>query len=173
MINIQELQHKPIKDIIKILETKDSLPVDLVKLAGLLNVSVLSHNFKEWETNNKDILCAFVTNEEGRSCIFYNVEILDNKDFLVERVPIVQTFARYILTGNKNFYINEKTKFTSREKRLAYEILMPASQVEEVLNKLILPTTYSLAKIFKVSQEFVRERLDEIGTQVQIAGYNF
>ena len=56
---------------------------------------------------------------------------------------------------------------------LVYEILMPEEQVKKMLDKLILPTTLSLAKIFDVSQAFVLERLDVMEKDTLIAGYDF
>ena len=112
-----------------------------------------------------------MTNEKGNSCIFFSADLLGKREFL-ERIMIAQAFAKYIITGNNNFFVTQSTNFSKREKWLTYEILMPETQVNDVLDKLILPTTLSLAKIFQVSQEFVRRRLDEMRVTTNIAGYN-
>lgn len=167
---MQELQHKTISEIIKVLGIEDLVTVDFVRMGYKLNVSILSRNFEENEIDGKKIICAFVTNKKGKSCIFYSTDLLADEEW---RIAITYAFARYIITGNDNFFITQSTNFSDREKMLVYEMLMPKSQVKKILNKLILPTTFSLAKIFSVSQEFVRQRLDEMHIDVYIGGYNY
>lgn len=168
-----DLQHKTVSEIVKILKIEDLVTVDLVKLGHELNVSVVPKDFGTTRIEDEKIICAFVSNKEGRSCIFYSTDLLEDKEFLVGRTTIIQAFAKYIITGNDNFFITQNTSFSNREKSLIYEMLMPESQVKEILGKLILPTTFTLAKIFNVSQEFVRQRLDEMGIDAYIAGYNY
>lgn len=172
MVNVQTLQHMPISEIIKVLKIEDSVTVDFSKLAHALKVSVLSRNFEEYKIEGEKIICAFVTNEKGNSCIFYSADLFDNKEYL-GRIMIARAFAKYIITGKNNFFVTQSTIFSNREKLLTYEMLMPTSQVEDVLDKLILPTTYSLADVFQVSQEFVRQRLNEMRVTTLIGGYNF
>lgn len=169
MVNLKELQYKSIPEIIKILKNEDLVTVDLVELAYTLNVSVLSRNFEETKIVGEKILCAFATNSKGNSCIFYSDDLSFNK----ARIMIVRAFAKYIITGNNNFFITQSTNFSKREKMLTNEMLMPESQVKDVICKLILPTTRSLAEIFQVTQEFVNLRLSEMGVMTLIAGYNF
>ena len=171
MVNVGELKYKPIAEIIKILGIDRLVAVDLCNLEFLLDVAISP--FGETQIKDEKIICAFVTNEEGRSGIFYKNELLEDKKFLVGRLVITQTFARYIITGEKNFFITQHTNFSNREKMLVYEMLMPEQQVKNVLDKLILPTTWNLAKIFNVSQDFVKERLKEMKKVPWIAGYNF
>lgn len=169
MVNVQELQNKPISEIVKVLEIEDSVPLDLTKLAHTLNVSVLGKDFGATRIDGEKIICAFVTNCKGNSCIFYRCEFLSN----TAQIMIARTFAKYIITGNNNFFITQSTKFSEREKMLTYEMLMPESQVKDVVDKLILPTTYVLADIFHVSQEFVKQRLDKMHVNRQIGNYHY
>jgi len=171
MVNIQALRYRQIPEIIRILGMDRLVTVDLRDLALKLDVSVLP--FGETQIKDEKIICVFVTNEEGRSCIFFKNELLEDKEFIVGRFVITQAFARYIITGDKNFFITQSTDFSNREKMLVYEMLMPEEQVKKMLNKLILPTTFSLAEIFNVSQDFVRERLRGMNEDTLIAGYNF
>ena len=172
MVNVQELRHKPIPEIIKvlrILENTDMATVDVAMLANLLNVSVLPRNFDEIKISGENVILSFVTNSKNNSCIFYSDDLSYNK----ARIMIVQAFAKYIITGNNNFFVTQNTIFLKREQMLANEMLIPESQVKDVIRKLILPTTFTLAKIFQVSQEFVILRLAEIGVMSPIAGYNY
>ena len=172
MLKVQELQLKPIPEIIKllgILEFNDLSTVDLAKLAYTLNVSVLPKDFGETKIAGEKIICAFVTNSKGNSCIFYSDDLLNIK----ARIMIARSFAKYIITGNNSFFVTHSTNFSIREKMLTNEMLMPESQVKDVICKLILPTTFSLAEIFQVTQEFVRQRLAEMEVETPIAGYNF
>ena len=170
MVNVKELQYKSIAEIIKILRIDGLVTVDLRNLAILLDMSVLP--FGENQIKDEKIICAFVTNEKGRSCIFYKNELLEDKNFLVGRLVIAQAFARYIITGENNFFITQHTNFSNREKMLVDEMLMPELQVKEMIGKLILPSTVVLAKLFQVSEQFVRQRLAEINIKTRIAGYN-
>ena len=171
MVNIQVLKYQPIKEILKILGIDEFVTVDLRDLGLKLDVSVLP--FGETQIKNEKILCIFVTNEKCRSCIFYKNDLLEDKDFLAGRLAITQAFARYIITGKNNFFITQSTDFSNREKMLVYEMLMPEKQVKKMLDKLILPTTLSLAKLFDVSQAFVIERLKVMEKDTLIAGYDF
>ena len=172
MVNVQELRHMPISEIIKILgifEDEDLVTSDLTKLAYTLNVSVLVRNFDGTRIAGERIICAFVTNSKGNSAIFYSDDLLNNE----ARIIIAKAFAKYIMTGNNNFFVTQSTNFSKRENTLAYELLMPEQQVRKIMGKLLMPTTFSLAKIFDVSQEFVRERLNEMQIDEYVGGYNF
>lgn len=173
MINVQELRYKPISEIIKELNIEYSVPVDLENLGRNLQVSILPKEFDDHRIDGEKIICAFVTNEKGRSCIFYSNELLEDDKFVAGRVRIIQAFARYIITGDTNFFITKSTRFSSKEESLIYEMLMPKSQVEEVLHELIIPTTYILAKIFRVPQSFVKLRLDQMCVKRLIGNYNY
>lgn len=172
MINVQELRSKPISEIIKFLENfinEDFASVDLAKLAYDLNVSVLPRNFVITKISGEIIASAFVTNSKGNSCIFYSDDLSNNQ----ARIAITQAFAKYIITGNNNFFITLSTTFSKKENMLIHEMLMPESQVKDVICRLIFPTTFTLSQIFQVSQNFVRQRLDEMGVMTLIAGYHF
>lgn len=171
MVNVTELQHKSIQEIIKILgvlQNEDFSTADLKKLAYSLNVSVLAKNFERTEISRERILCAFVTNDNGTSCIFYS----DDLPYKEARIIIASSFAKYIVTGNNNFLVTQCTDFSEREKTLTSELLMPKARVTEVICKLILPSISVLAEIFQVSEEFVKHRLSEIGIMTIILGYN-
>ena len=171
MVNVKELQSKPIPEIIRILgilENEDVATVDLTKLVYTLKVSVLSHNFDETPTAGEKIICAFITNNKGNSCIFYSNDLPHN----IARIAIVLAFAKYIITGNNNFFVTQSTKISEREKMLTDEMLMPESRVKDVICKLILPSTDVLSEIFQVPEKFVKYRLDEIGIKTRIQGYN-
>ncbi len=171
MVNVNELQYKSIPEIIKLLkifENNDFATVDLNKLAHSLNVSVLAQNFERSESFGEKIICAFVTNAEGNSCIFYS----DDLPYKEARIIIVKSFTKYIITRDNNFLVTYGTSFSEKEKMLAAELLMPKSHVEEVICKLILPSTVALSDIFQVPENFVKCRLVEIGIKTLISGYN-
>lgn len=171
MVNVNELRYKSIPEIIKILgilENEDSATADLTKLAYSLNVSVLARNFKRTEISVERIFCAFVTNGKGNSCIFYS----DDLPYKEARIIILSAFAKYIITGNNNFFVTWSTDFSEKEKMLTAELLMPKLRVAEVIAQLILPSTVALADIFQVPEEFVKHRLDEFGIKTLISGYN-
>lgn len=167
------MQYGAISEMAKNLLPKNSVRLDLVKLAHKLDISVLSRGFGHQSINGEKIICAFVTNSQDRSCVFYNADLLTEEEFTAGREIITLAFAKHIITGKDNFYITKSTMFSKREKSLAYALLMPEMQVENVIGQLILPTTLSLAEIFNVSQQFVIERLYDMKANWLIAGYNY
>lgn len=171
MVNIQRLRHRPISEIRKVLNCEST--IDLAKVAQKLNVSIVPYCFMQPSNDSEKILCFFVTNENGKACIFYDVELVDNKKRELLRLALTQTFVRYILTGKEKFRITRSTKFSDRENNLVDELLMPAEKVKEVINKLLFPTPYRLAVMFGVSTEFVKRRLDKMNIRTFMVGYNF
>ncbi len=172
MVNIQELKLMPICEIVKVLKLGDSVTVDLSELARTLNLSIVPHNFGTDRVDGEKVMCAFMTNEKGDSCIFYSEDLLNNREFLW-RIMIAQSFTKYIITGNNHFFVTESTDFSIRERMLLNEMLMPYVQVKNTLDKLVLPTTFSLSKVFKVPQQFVRQRLSAMHVTRMVAGYNY
>lgn len=165
-------QTQTISEIAKKLLPKNSVCLDLAKLARKLHISILSNGFGDQTINGEKIVCVFVTDEQERSCIFYNADLL-KEEFTAGREIITLAFAKHIITGKDNFYITKNTLFSKRVKSLAYSLLMPEIQVESVLDQLVLPTTLILAEIFKVSQQFVIERLRDMNVTCPIGGYNY
>lgn len=166
-------QNRTISEMAKKLLPKNSVCLDLVKLARKLHISISSNGFGDQTINGEKIVCVFVTDEQERSGIFYNADLLKEEEFTAAREIITLVFAKHIITGKDNFYITKNTLFSKRVKSLAYSLLMPEIQVESVLDQLVLPTTLRLAQIFKVSQQFVNERLRDMNVTCPIGGYNY
>lgn len=173
MVSIQELQHKPIPEIIKILGAlpRGYVTGDLKQIAITLNLSMISYKFDEVEDKP---LCAFITNDKGQSCIFYRTDLAEQQ-FRLDRIAIAKALAKYIITGSNGFFITESTYFSIREKNFIYELLMPEAKIHEVNRRLIMPTVLSLANIFDVEPNFVVERLDAMKgvRRRMIGGYDF
>ncbi len=168
-----DLKYKRLEEIVSVFMSEEDVTVDLLKLARELGISVIEKAFQPAIIENEEVLCAFVTNKSGNSCIFYSSKFLEDKDFIAGRLAIVSTFVKHIVTGENSFVTTNRTTFSPKEQQLIYELLMPEKQVRVMCNKLLLPTTYALANIFSVSQEFVRARLDAMGMNKNIAGYNY
>ena len=150
----------------------DDVTVDISKIAETLNVSVLPHDLSKYQNGLDKVVCIFVTNEKGNSCVFYTEELYADSDH-AERVFIMMAFARYIATCQKEFVITEKTKLSQHESTLVNELLMPQTELKDVIKRLLIPTTYSIGEIFQVPQDFVRARLKELKIPIMIAGYNY
>lgn len=174
MVDIKAIQHLPIQEIIRTLGAlpRGEVTGDLKQMGIALNLSIVPYKFDELETKP---LCAFITNDEGRSCIFYRTDLAENQQFRLDRIAIAKALAKYIITDSKGFLINESTYFSAREKQFVYELLMPERKVREVCNQLIMPTVLSLANVFSVEPNFVVERLDAMKGKLRymVAGYDF
>lgn len=172
MVNVKDLKTKPVSEIVRILEADYIVPLSFENLSIHLNVSILPYDFGKEKIDGKKILCAFVTNPEGKSCFFYDETYLSAKYVAEGRIVIARALAKYIITGENKFYITESTVYTNKEMRLTYELLMPESQVRNIVNKLLLPTVSGLANIFQVSEWFVKQRLNYIDLPSFIIGYD-
>ena len=75
--------------------------------------------------------------------------------------------------GEDYFSITKDTVLSKAEMNGVYELLMPEHYVESFARQLISPTTFALANMFGVTQEFVRKRLEHMGYKGMIAGYNY
>lgn len=158
-----------INEIKEYFDIGEDIPLDLIKLLGQMNASALPKNLHELnpERNAKSVL---ITSVSEKIAIFYEESLIDGE--FSENPIIVQSLVHYMLSDDKIFYVAPSSTFSTREHKLVFELLMPESQVKEIIDKMVAPTTHSLSKIFRVPQEFVRKRLDAIEITKQIAGYN-
>ena len=172
MADIHFFQHMPLRKMMKMFTEPGAVTVNLKLVGEVLEISMLPYNLSQFQVGTEKVMCAFATNEKGNSCIFYDEELYGDTDGL-DRVWVMKAVARYIATCQKEFLITEKTQFSQWEKTLVSELLMPRETVKEMINKLLIPSTYALSEIFQVPQSFVRERLKELKLPILIAGYNY
>ena len=147
----------------------EDIPTDLTALFGKLNISVLPKDLEK--SRNGCTMCKFSTDEWGRQTIYYREEFLETTEYL-DRVNPVFALGRYMCSGEENFAITNKMVFSEQEKAFAHEIMMPRQLVEDILDKIELPTISALSKIFHVPCEFVKNRLDALKITKRIVGYN-
>ena len=172
MVDIQCFQNMAIKNMMKLFADQNDVTVDINKIAETLDISVLPHDLSKYQVGVDKVMCAFVTNEQGNACIFYDLKLRENSEY-AERVFIMMAFARCIATGENNFIITENEKLSYRENTLVKELLMPQAEVRTIVKRLLIPTTYNIGEIFKVPQDFVRIRLKELKIATMVAGYNY
>lgn len=172
MVDIRFFQQMPLRKMMKLFTKPGDVTVDLEEVGKILGVSMLPHNLSQYQVDNVKVMCAFVTNDQGNACIFYNEELFGREERL-DRVFIMKAVARYITTCQKEFMINETTQLSQWEKTLVDELLMPREEVRDVVGKLLIPTTYTLSEVFQVPQDFVRQRLKDLKLPILIAGYNY
>lgn len=172
MVDIRDFQHMPLRKMMKLFTDPEDVTVDINKMAEILEVSVLPHNLSKYQVGNKKIVCAFVTNEEGNSCIFYADDATNDSKY-ANRVFVMMAFARYIATCQREFVITENEELLHWEKTLVSEMLMPQNEVRNTVKRLLIPTTYNLGEVFQVPQDFVRARLNDLKIPTMIAGYNY
>lgn len=172
MVDVRSFQHMPLREMRKLFTKPDDVTVDISQIGKVLEVSVLPHDVSKYRVDGEMIMCAFVTNEAGNSCIFYAEELYGGSQ-REGRVFLMMAFARYITTCKKEFVITRHTKLTQWEKTLVDELLMSRESVKDVVNRLLIPTTYNLSEIFQVPQDFVKERLKDLKLPTLIVGYNY
>lgn len=172
MVDVRNFQHMPLREMRKLFTKPGDVTVNINQIGKVLEVSVLPHDVSKYRVDGEMIKCAFVTNESGNSCIFYDEELY-GESRREGRVFLMMAFARYITTCKKEFVITKSTQLTQWEKTLVDELLMPRESVKDVVNRLLIPTTYNLSEIFQVPQDFVKERLKDLKLPTMIAGYNY
>ena len=176
-MNMEEFKNMSVPDIVRHLNVGcgEEITVDFKKIACKLEVSILPRDFSDFPIPNEKPLCAFVTNEQGNSAFFYDVNLLVCKERSLWRVVLAQAIAKYIVTGEKSFFVMESTEPSGRESQLMYELLMPEDKVHAIIEKLILPTTLSLGDVFSVPRSFLIERLRNLKNKPQkyIGDYDY
>lgn len=142
-------------------------PINLSELLKKIGISTMGVDFSEIETKvnyeSGRILGAAISKGDNLT-IFYRKEDTENR----QRFTIAHELAHCCLHSKNleqnhvELRENEKNK-NQREKDadiFAGELLIPIESLNNVYNKLLIPSLSSLAQIFKVSSNVMAARLD-------------
>lgn len=163
------------------LNRTDDLSTDLQRLFQSLGISVVSFseqmlqrlNNANSQVEHGAILSATAQNK-GDIVIFYrNPEAIFylNEEYSC-REAIAYELGCLCKTGFSDHVCGSKTEKDIETLQFVRELLLPKTQLKEAIGQLLIPTTFSLARIFGVSQKTVIERLKELNIKQQIVGYN-
>lgn len=160
---------------------EEDLSTDLQQLfqsLGILVVSFSEEALSKLESTGANSECGTVlsatTQTGGYISIFYrNPETVFflNEEYSC-REAIVYELGHLCKTGRLNHVCGNRTEKDVEILQFVRELLLPKIQLKQAINQLLIPATFSLARIFGVSQRTVIERLKELNIEEQIVGYN-
>lgn len=186
---ISAIRDKSAQELLELGGQLGKIPVDIKSLLKELGISCLPYDFSELDIarcraqNTKlvdPILGALVTKGDN-AVIFYREQ--DRIDGHRYRFTIAHELAHCCLG---HFEVNDSTIHlvfrhegsTNDPKEVAAnifagEILIPKDSLDQVIEKLILPSVQTLADIFAVSTNVMLERLKYLKVTANISGYNY
>jgi len=141
-------------------------PINVVSLCEKENIQIYYIDFSEVERLvGKNISGAIQKAPDGRCRILVN----ENDRETRARFTIAHELGHYYLhmddsDGGKliTSFRMDQSPIETQANQFAAELLMPESLIREEYEKMIIPISDSLAKIFNVSKKAMRVRLDSL-----------
>lgn len=162
---VREIQGKTAEELLKLSGQTDVIPVDLSQILKTIGISALPRDFSKMEENlvgENKILGALVSKGDN-AAIFYrdDTSVMSPHRY---RFTIAHELGHACLTGESN-HIEFRIDNISGDPQeraaniFAGELLIPRKQLEEIIQKLYIPTVHTLADIFEVSYNVMKARL--------------
>lgn len=166
---------------------ENNIPVDLEVILKKIGISALPINFSNLEKKlelkypnvfkSREILGALISNGNN-AAIFYREE--DYLDSHRCRFTIAHELAHACITGESN-HIEVELRMSGspidiieeQANRFAGELLIPEKQFYKIIDKLYLPSVHTLALVFNVSDNVMKERIKCIRPDIPISGYTY
>lgn len=166
---------------------EDNIPVNLTAMLKHLGISAVPMDFKEVEAQlaaqnpvifrSREILGALISRGDN-AAIFYRKEDAINSHRY--RFTIAHELAHACLTGESNHIEIEWRmsgtpidELEAKANQFAGELLIPESQFYKIIEKLYLPSVHTLARVFDVSDNVMKERIKCLRPNMAISGYNY
>lgn len=167
---IEKLRNKTANQLLQESGQGNSIPVDITAVLKYYGISALPMDFSTLNNrrDGNNILGALV-------CMGENVAIFYGQDETMSahriRFTVAHELAHVCLTGEENHveFRCEGTDMNQLEiaaNIFAGELLIPQKQLEDVIQKLLVPTVEVLADIFSVSSHVMKERLDHLNIKI-------
>lgn len=166
---------------------ENRVPVDLSAMLKKLGISALPMNFSQLENDleqkypkifgAREILGALISNGDNAAIFYREEDCLDSHRC---RFTIAHELAHACLTGSSNhieveFRISEGpfNDLETKANQFAGELLIPEKQFYKIMDQLYLPSVHTLARIFDVSDNVMRERIKCLEPGIPILGYTY
>ncbi len=141
-------------------------PIDVVGLCEKENISIRYIDFSEVEAlAGKKISGAIQKAPDGKCIILVNEKDIETR----ARFTIAHELGHYYLHMDDSAdgkvitsFRMDQSPIETQANQFAAELLMPESLIKEEYAKMIIPVSDSLAKIFNVSKQAMRVRLDSL-----------
>ncbi len=187
---IEKIRGMSAPELLEYCGQKDAVPVSLSTILKTVGISAIPYNFSEMETSyrksyqstkNVHILGAIAATDEN-AAIFYNEKYKCDSHRC--RFTIAHELAHCCLANDsrltKDRFLlelrtddDEPNDCERAANVFAGELLIPKTNLYDVIDQLLLPSVYNLAKIFDVSYNVMLERLDYLKPSFSISGYNY
>ncbi|MBQ7327197.1 MAG: ImmA/IrrE family metallo-endopeptidase [Clostridia bacterium] len=170
-----KLYGKTAEEILSMCGQIEAVPVDVKTILEKLEISALPYDFSDVEENlpsrykGLSILGAMISSKEN-SAILYNAK--DKRDSHRTRFTIAHEIAHACLHGS-NHHIEFRIDGDLDEHEIAAntfagELLIPEKTLRSIIKQLLVPTVASLADIFDVSINVMRERINHLNLEDQV-----
>lgn len=162
---LSRIHNKTAEQLLKESGVYNTLPVDITKIAKHIGISVIPSDLSNIPSNGHEILGLVVTNGEN-AAIYYK----QNDTYPQIRFTIAHELAHCcdIDPNTDEPHIEyrrskkDNNELEERMDRFAEELLIPYGQIIHIYNSLILPDLITLANLFAVPVNAMRNRLDHL-----------
>lgn len=171
---LNKIKNKTAEELLVTSNQLNNTPVDLEKILEAINISCLPYDFKD----DGSILGACVASGNQAAIFYRKDEIEDSHRY---RFTIAHEIAHCCL-GHINpsaapVHYRKTGDLPDEEERAANvfagELLIPKDSLLSVISKLYVPSVKTIAQVFAVSENVMKERLKFLGIDKWIKGYNF
>ena len=167
---LERIRGKTPKEILEKYDLNKSIPVDIEKLLRSLNISAISKDFSYIESSIKieqGTILGMLISSGDNAAIFYRSSDTYNR----KRFTIAHELAHAIIHNDNSPHIEfrmnedeiENNPIEKEANILAGEFLIPFNLLKEIYFKLPIPSSVTLATIFKVSVNVMEARLNHLG----------
>lgn len=174
-------------DLLKRCGQDENVPVDLNAILNKLKISALPLDFSRLKAEleredpnifqDRDILGALISNGENAAIFYREQDVINSHRY---RFTIAHELAHACLTGNSNHVEVELrvsgapvNELENEANRFAGELLIPEKQFYKIIKQLYLPSVHTLARVFDVSENVMKERIKCLRPSISISGYHY
>lgn len=172
-MTVTDLKNMSAEKILSICGQVENVPVDIKGVLKKFDISALPYDFtdieKEFSDEEVNILGALITKDDN-SAVLYNSKY--KEDSHRARFTIAHELAHCSLHGGLNHIElrldGDKTEDEIAANTFAGELLIPEKSLRRIIKELFVPTIASLADIFDVSVNVMKERIRYLGLEGEI-----
>lgn len=162
---LKRIHNKTATQLLKESGTYNTLPVDIVKIAKHIGISIIPSNMLDIPINGHNIISFVISNYDNAAIYYKEDDTYPQIRFTIAHElahccdidPIPdESHIEYKRSRKDNNELEE------RMDRFAEELLIPYGQIIHIYNSLILPDLITLAKLFAVPVKVMKNRLDHL-----------
>lgn len=185
---IERIQNMSAQQLLEYCGQEDAVPVDLNAILRKVGISALPMDFTEMEAQYRKMdgvspdakILGLTATKNDNAAIFYSEKY--KKDSHRCRFTIAHELAHCCLSDpglrERGWHLEFRTDEEPNEDEMAAnvfagELLIPKKKLYEIIDQLLLPSVYTLAKVFDVADTVMLARLKYLRPNESIVGYNY